>query len=371
MRQISLFKYLEEFSQGGRYISALDVLPYHKPYNFFAAERNGGKTTAVAGLAIGLWIFKKKKFIYTRRKKDETLLTCKSFFEQAAIIAGRVLEAKIDVVYKGGCYYMSIDSDDPAQFGQIVPLSMEYKYKSYDFSEYNLIVYDEFLTDPRKEQRYLGGSQRPDAECVAMLSLYQTVDRGIDTPFRNETTVFFLGNTATIYNPFFLQYGVADELQRNPGARIIAPKQKPWLLYQPHVAAVAEGYESSNVKALSLPEDEAYSRGRGIDDDTFIEAREDATRPIVNVIIKGVRYGVYCTDGYETIYICQKPSAFKPSISVDTMGHDGKVDMFMVKSWQSTSELNFITDAYLHGRARFQNGKVKQSFLNYLNFMPN
>lgn len=371
MKNLSYRECMDEFSQHGRFVNLYQLWDYNRPYMFCGIDRGAGKTTQAAGIALARNIYYGNEFIYTRRNRDETLLTCPEFFDDAAAILSDILKKNISVSYKAGIYTAKIDGEE-RQIGRIVPLSMEYKYKSLSplFSKTTLIIYDEFLTDPRKGQSYLGGTARPDAECRAMISLFRTVDRKRGSVFRNETRVLFLGNTATIYNPFYLKYGISDELQRNPNAIIIAPKNAGWVLYQPDVPAAHDGYDGSYVSMIEDDEDRAYGKA-GIDSKTFIGENADATTPLLNVIIQGTKYGVYVSNGFENIQIKEKPSSFVKTISVDLLGHDGKMDFAMVKQWQSVSELSFISQAFLAGRVMFSNGRCKNAWLHYLNYMPN
>lgn len=370
MKKMSYKNCMDEFSQHGRYIDLTHLWDYNKPYMFVNTLRGTGKSTQAAGIALARNIFYGEEFIYTRRNRDETLLTCKEFFNDAAAILSDILEEPIVVTYKGGDYTIEI-AGEKRRIGMIVPLSMEYKYKSKSplFAKTTLIIYDEFLTDPRKGQTYLGGSARPDEECVSMLSLFRTVDRKRGQLYRNETHVLFLGNSATIYNPFYLKYGVSDELQRNPHAVTIAPKNAGWLLYQPDVPVVSEAYDGSYISMLEDDEDRKYGK-EGLDDKTFIGTLERANTPLLNVIIQGVTYGVYTDSGFSQIQISHKPSTFCKTISVDVLGHDGKMDLMMVKAWSGISELNFINQMYLSGLVTFDDGKTKDAWLHYLNYLP-
>lgn len=352
---------------GNKYFSLTPILPYNRPYNFLPGQRGAGKSTGVAIYCLLDFLYNKRKWIYTRRTKDETELTCKGFFENAVKIVKENTKFKdISCIYQKGEYVVNGEKS-----GSIVPLSIQYKYKSGDFSDYGTIIFDEFLCDESQGQTYLGSSAHPEIECSAMLSLFGTVDRGIDKPYRNETRVFFLGNASSYArNPFFLQYGVYDELERNPDAKIIAPKGRPWLLQKARAAAVAHPEDSWQYQ-LSDERQKSYIFGdSGTDDKSFVvKEMPEACEPLCNLLIKNTPYVVLLTSGMERFYCKRGRDGYTRTISVDLLGHDGRRDFSMVRAWHSMPELAALSDAFAAGRCYFDSVKTKLDFLSYLNYI--
>lgn len=198
-----VYKYLEKYS--GAFYSPKRSLTYGRPVMICCGSRSIGKSTGWAMFLILSYLVYGRKWIYVRRTKDETDLTAGSFFDNASNIIKSFGDFKdfSGVEYKGGEFYIVSDAGEKIRSGISIPLSLEHKYKSSNLSEYFSILYDEFI--PKFDTDYLGSKETPDKEYRKLLSLYQTVDRGIGTAYRNETCIILLGNTATIYNPILIK----------------------------------------------------------------------------------------------------------------------------------------------------------------------
>lgn len=363
------YKYLDMVakSDAGEFYNCKKALTYGRPWIFITGSRSIGKSTDVACFFIIDYIVNKHKFIYTRRTKDETLLTCKTFFGNAVAIINEKTPFNITAFeYDGGDYYIQLADGAKEQCGTIIPLSLEEKYKSGNYSEYHNLVYDEFIS--KSTSRYLGNANTPDAERIALNSLYKTIDRGIGKVFRNETRFFFLGNTATIYNPLFLTMGISDYIESD--ARFIAPKGKAWLLERVETVEALKDVETSFAYMLSddAERDYAYHNKGQDENDCFID-KPDISFYVATLTLEKCDYGISRDSDYN-YYIGQanhKITAVKRSLDID--GHTG-VDLELITRWTQYPLLNILTDCYRHGRLFFNNGKTRAIWLKYLKFMP-
>ena len=133
----NVYKYLDAVS--GSFWNCKRILSYGKPWNFVTGSRSVGKSTNIACFFILDFLKNGHKFIYCRRTKDEAMLTCQTFFGNAISIINAKTEFKIkSLEYNGGEYYITMDGageDAPKiHCGTVIPLSLEQKYKSANFS---------------------------------------------------------------------------------------------------------------------------------------------------------------------------------------------------------------------------------------------
>lgn len=363
----NVYKLLDQIS--GDFWNCKKLLTYNRPWNFVAGSRSVGKSTIIAAFFILDYLINGHKFIYSRRTKDETLLTAPTFFGNAVAIINKKTDIKIaDFYYDGGSYYIRLDGEkEKRECGCIVPISLEQKYKSSNFSEYCNLVFDEFIC--QDSTRYLGSRETPDKEYRAVLSLYQTIDRGIDRPYRNETRFFFLGNTATIYNPIFLKLNISNYIEDK--SVFIAPKNKLWVLERIEEVAATSEMEQSFAYLLSDDEGKDYAfHNKGNDNNAYISKPPVNHRKYIStLILQGKKFGVWINDTHSQFYIAEYKNIGKPEISLDTGSHNVD-DLMLITQWRDYPLINLLVDAFKHNRLFFGNGLIKNMFYKYFKLMP-
>lgn len=365
----NLYKYLDKYC--GDFYNPKKVLSYGRPWIFVTGSRSVGKSTAIAILFLLDFIINGRKFLYCRRDQDAVMLTCSKFFNSAVSIINSFGDFHIEeFYYHSKNYYIRMEGqEEPVQCGSIIPLSLENKYKSSNYSEYFSLVFDEFIEkDPTK---YLGSAKTPDKEYKSVLSMYQTIDRGIGMAYRNETRFFFLGNTATIYNPMFLKMGISEYVSQ--GAKFIAPKKKLWMLERVETVKALEGIENSFAYQLADEEEQAYAyHNTGNDSNDFI-GKLDTSVYMGTFILNGTKYGVRKSVTDYPFMMSIGPADNKHNhiaISLDNGSHNGKVDLKLINNWRKCPLLMTVADAYVNGRLLFNDGRTKLEFLKYLQFVP-
>lgn len=364
----NLYKYMEQCA-GGFYNPA-EILTYNRPWNFIIGSRNIGKSTGYAIYFILDYIINGHKFVYCRRTRDEVQLTCNTFFGNAVAIINKKCSGlpKIkEMVYSAGYYRITYEGRDDSEIcGQTVALSLEQKVKSANFSDYYNLVYDEFIATD--SARYLGTKDTPDREYNACLSLFQTMDRGIDQPFRNEVRFFFLGNNWTIYNPIFLSLNISDYVESD--SKMIRPKNAGWLVQLVGEVEATKDYEQSNAFLLSDARNRDYAyRNKGVDSDTYISKMPQGAKKqyYYTLIYEGKKYGVY--ECQEKFYIGKYMNLGRPEIALDTRSHYAN-DLMMITSWLDFPLIQVLHDAFKHNRLFFETGRIKQSFYKFFRLMP-
>lgn len=361
------YKWLEMVSNG--FWSPKRALSYNRPIIAVTATRSVGKSTGVALYVLFDWLENEHKFIYTRRRQRDTFKTCKTFFTNAVEIINRYTPFNIVAFkYDSGFYYIATEYDEDGvtpvfrQCGLAAPLSEEEDLKSSVFSDYFTIIYDEFISKDRN--KYLGTKATPEMEWESVVSLYQTVDRGIDKPFRNETRIFLLGNKATIYNPICISLGISDYVRT--GQHFTAPKGKPWVWEDLDRVEATAHIEDSFAFQMSTDAVKRYAyENLGKDTNEFIRKPKIANY-VATVRLHGELYGVY-QDAEWNFYIYQ-PKPNYAVIALDVGSHT-ESDLQLIAKWRDSPLMQMLSTAYKQGRLYFGNGKIQNAFLLYLEYL--
>lgn len=338
----NVYKYLEALS--GKFWSCQKLLTYGRPFNFVTSERSVGKSTNIAMFVLLDYVYNSRRFIYCRRDKDTILLTAPKFFDNAIDILNTKMP-KLDKNWKrilsfklnGRKYEMAfMEGEKEGSFiyeeiGCTIALSLEAKSKSTPFGDVYNIIFDEFLE--RDETKYLGNAETKEtAEYEAIMSLYESVDRCVGRPFRNETRVFFLGNIKTNFCPIYMTMGMTEYIVS--GSKFIAPKGKYWLMERVDGVDATKDKEQSFSFQLATEEHRKYAHtGETLDDDEFIGKPHDSVY-VATVKLEGEEFGIRreinTALGY--LYI-GKPEQGRKVIALDTKSHNG-LTYQLIQSWK-------------------------------------
>lgn len=347
----------------GKFYNPNKLLSYGKVLNFTIGSRSIGKSTGWAIHLLKEYVEKGRQFIYVRRTQDETQLTAPSYFDNAVDIL-RMKGYKIESFsYKGGEYYLNDEL-----CGYAIPLSLQQKYKSSNYSNVWWILYDEFMIAPGSSAHYIGGSTGATAEVDAMTSLYQTVDRGIGRAFRNETRIIFVGNAGTFFNPFFINYNIDRYLR--PDTKYLAPKNEIYVVELTRETEATKEIKESYGYKMSTEKTKAYAYNNeyaDLGDDSFLEKTPKGThQTLINIISDGNTYGVYSYHDNGYLYICHKQCDGRPTLSLTTADH--KPNYLMFKHWHGHPVTTLIKQMYDIGAIRFYDYKCKMALDTYLRY---
>lgn len=294
---------------------------------------------------------------------EETQLTAHNYFDNAVNIlqdAGYDIQ---QVVYCGGEYLV-----DGEVAGYAVPLSLQQKYKSSNYSKVWYILYDEFMIMPGSQSRYIGGSSNASAEVEAMTSLYQTVDRGVGRAYRNETKIIFVGNAGTFFNPFFVNYGIDRYLR--PDTKYLSPKNGVYVVELTRETEATKEIRNSNGYKISTEKTKQYAyenKYADLSGDDFIE-KSPLGRHIqmVNLVYDNKVYGVYQYPDAGYVYISERACDGRPMIALTTADH--KPNYLMMKNWHGHPYTQLIKQMYDMGLIRFYSYKCKLVVDFYLSY---
>ncbi len=170
---------------------------YNGTFNFLVGGRGLGKTYGAKVKAIKAGMEKGHEFIYLRRYKEELKTAKQTFFADIG-------DEFPDYDFRAESHYAQyahINTRDEKKrpwitIGYFISLSTAQSQKSVSFPKVKTIIYDEFIIEKGMVQ-YLPN------EAEALVNFYSTVDRNKD-----KTKVFFLANSVSIENPYFLKYNI-------------------------------------------------------------------------------------------------------------------------------------------------------------------
>lgn len=179
------------------YYDPSKLLSFNSVYNFVVGGRGIGKTFGFKRKAIKDGIAKGDQFIYLRRYKTELTIARNTFFADI-----EYLFPEYDLRVNGGmAQYAPIDTREEKKrewitIGFFIALSISQSVKSVAFPKVKTIIFDEFIIEK-------GSTTYINSEATAFTNFFNTVDRGKD-----KTRVFFLANSVSIMNPYFIEYEI-------------------------------------------------------------------------------------------------------------------------------------------------------------------
>lgn len=177
------------------------ILGYTAAFWFFIVGGRGlGKTYGAKKKAIKDFIRKGEQFIYLRRFKPELAAARATFFADIAHefpdwdfrIHGNIAQGAPKKT-------QGEEKRTWADMGFFIALSTAQSQKSVAFPRVTKIIFDEFILEKTNTQ-YLPN------EATVFLNFYSTVDR-----YQDKTKVFFLANSVSIMNPYFLEYDIRPD----------------------------------------------------------------------------------------------------------------------------------------------------------------
>jgi hypothetical protein len=170
-----------------------DLLSKNRILSFVIGNRGGGKTFNVQYFALRDFINKGNKFIWLRRYNSEINQIKNKWCSQDL----RNKFPEHEITFRGNNILI-----DDKQCGLMVALSTSQRLKSIDFSEYNKIIYDEFLID-KGSLRYI------NSEVDLYLEFFETVNRLSD-----RVRGIFIANAISIVNPYFKYFNIKPNVDQ-------------------------------------------------------------------------------------------------------------------------------------------------------------
>ena len=342
-------------------------LSYNRYFMTITGKRSTGKSTNTSLYILLDYLIRGKGWVYTRRTKDESELTGPTWFNNAVGIINRYItkeEHRVVVEYKGGKYFVN-----GKLAGYMIPLSLQQKVKSADFSTCDWIVYDEFIVF--EGGSYLGGANNPIKEYRALMSLRETVDRAIDRPHRNEVKIICLGNNESLFNPVYMGLG-ADRFIRMD-THYLAPKGEEWVCVQlnPDDATKAEDYKESIGYKLADQRTREYAYENKSKEESaskvFVKKLTHTMRELCNLHFDGFNM-ILCAD-FRQGYVYVK-SGYRQGLDDYALTfEDHRPNYMLTLTGGSEGYLATLKTFYNSGNVWFENMRCKYCIDNFYKYV--
>ena len=200
------------------YFNAEEIIRSKYYFIFVTGARGTGKTFST----IKYLVEKKANFIFLRRTQNEADLQAG---DGKASDIGKVLKyvgAKYEFhqVHKN----INVCTYSGGKIA-IAALSTFASIRGLDFSEYDYIVYDEFITEPHVRAL--------KAEGFALQNLYESVNRNRELEGKKPVKLICLSNSLNIANDIFISWDLisqAEELSNAPDDQMVYTRQDTLLI---------------------------------------------------------------------------------------------------------------------------------------------
>lgn len=354
----------------GSFYSPLRILSYNgKLYYISLGQRSIGKSTGFTIHCLLEYLIHGKEFIYLRRDKDELDNNKLQSFENAIKIINQFYGYDVIFSYKNerDIYYINGDKETGKEWEKIgfsIPLSLQQKYKSNNFSNVYYILYDEFISF---NHRYIGGQKNMFQEVYALESLIQTVDRNVGEAYSNRVKCICIGNSITYYNPLMLSLDIDKYL--NSEVKFLSPKNSYYVLEQTNEVEATKNMKSSILYKASSEYNKKYAFNNQSTDDNqeFIEIPHGTLNPLFNVRFDGQEFCVYFTDDYD-IYIDSKSCNVRGVQTFALSNSDHKINTILIDKWRQSEAMKLVRNQYIQGRVKFKNGRCKFMLNQYFKY---
>lgn len=308
---------------------------------FIIGERGVGKSYGAKKMVINKFKKHNKKFVYLRRYKTELKESVPTYFDDINLNNEYEVELKTN---NNKFYY------GKKLMGYAFPLSTANILKSSTFADVDTIIFDEFIID-KGTYHYLSN------EVEQLLDIIETIGR-----LRN-IKVFFLANAITISNPYFTYFNLS--LPYNKDIKTF----KNGLIVVNYIKNEKYRQLKKQTKFGQLIKDTNYGK-YAIDNEflrdnnTFIEKRTKSSKLIMVIKINSNYFGIWRDYTNDYMYISKDYNPnFRYVYTFDTNSHSYNTILVRFKS---NSFLASIIGCYKLGLLRFDNQKIKNTFMNFI-----
>lgn len=185
------------------YYNASKLLRYNGTYNFVVGGRGIGKTYDFKKRAISRAVLHGEQFIYVRRYKTELTKSRATFLaDLTGLFKGTDFKVEGSSVLMAPSDTRSDKKREWSIIGHFVALSTAQTQKSVAYPLVKTIIFDEFIIES-------GGLRYLPDEFTIFNNFYSTVDR-----WKDKTKVYFLANSVSIMNPYFLALNIQPDAER-------------------------------------------------------------------------------------------------------------------------------------------------------------
>ena len=322
------------------------ILSRNKLLNMILSNRGGGKTFHCTKWSIDKTKAGKLKTVWVRRYGTE--LTDP---EKGILVNDRFYQAikefypNDEFKIEGSTGYVN---GEPSVY--FVALSTSRQLKSVNFSDVDLIVFDEFIITEGRNG-YL------KCEVEIFLDLFETIAR-----LRDNVRAVLLANSVTIVNPYFEYFNVKPTghftvkgqicIEMFTDAEFIAKKKKT--RFGQLVAGTRYGDYAIDNKWL-------------LDNETFVAPKTAKAEFMVGMKYNGVMYGFWVDYDVGLIFVNKQydPSSYALYC---LNKEDHEANLLLIKSLSDSKRIQRIVYAFRNGLLRFSDMAVKNQFYEFIGY---
>lgn len=315
---------------------------YNARYNFLVTGRGYGKTFGAKRKAINDAIRSDDQFIYLRRYKEELAAARTTFFNDI-----HYLYPNWEFKVQGNTAYAKLNNPkaDWKTIGFFVALSQSQSYKSVAYPNVKTIIFDEFIIE-KGNIHYI-----PD-ESTVFNNFYSTVDR-----YKDKTKVFFLANSVSIMNPYFLD----NEIIPETGKEFIVKKDGFIVAHFPDSTEFNKGvYQTRFGKFIKDSDYAEYAVENIFKDNSsnLIKLKDRTAYYRFTLETPKGTFSIWHSMNGDQWYIQSKLPArnLNFTLMTETMDNDKILLTF------SDKILSFLRTAYRQGRVNFDNPVTRNAF---------
>lgn len=241
------------------------------------------------------------KFGYIKRTQDDIALIQKPEFSPFKPI-NRDKGTDIQIESIGGGLTKIVDAaqDDKPVCGYAMAMSAVHKYKGFDLSEIDELIFDEFI--PQKSERV----NRREGELL--LDLYMTISRDRVQRGRSELKLILLANSTQLACPVLLTLGLVDriaQMQQDDDDYIYDADQGIFIRHVKHTPAVDEDMGIMRTMAGSIWADSNASGNFAYNDFSAVQRRSlKGSYPVCGFTTGRDKYIVWRNKSTGIYYCC-------------------------------------------------------------------
>lgn len=312
-----------------------------RTYNLIIGARGTGKTYGALKWAARL----DKPFIYLRRTQTEADLISSPLtnpYKKVAADLGMTVTTANIAKNVGGIYE---DTEDGMRLiCYTLALSTIGNVKGVDFSDVDLIIYDEFI--PQRSSRPI----RDEGRCFN--DLLETVGRNRELEGRDPVRVFCLANSNDIANPIFIELGIVERVYKmmQKGLESYFDDSRSLAVYMLSKSPISERKSDTALYKLSKSDysDMAIRNMFSVDDRYIRSSPLKEYQPVVRI----GEMVIYRHKSRDEMYVRMGSCGTVP----DEYGtHDSEKEMFQ-------NRFAFVYLKYLMGGVFFENESAQVYF---------
>lgn len=330
------------------YLDIKSILATDIPYIFIVGGRGIGKTYGALKEAYENDIF----FMYMRRTQSQVdLVNKKEFnpFRSYSEDTGVVIEPKTFTKYNS-VFQEILDEETTRDIGYTCALSTISNLRSFDASNVDLLIYDEFIAEKHERPIKYEGN--------AFLNAIETIGRNRELKGKKPLQVLCLANAMDLANPIFLELGLVNVAMkmRQTGRTCQYDLKRGYMLINLDITPIGRKKQDTALYRLSSGDSE-FARMALENDYSFEEIGDIRSRSLKEYtpLVSCGEICIYRHKSDRLYYV----SAHKSGTPVEfTSGESDRV--------RFRKMYGYLIVAHIHNRVEFESYECQVLFERYL-----